>query len=93
MTLHYRNTTDILAQILQSAAEGEGVTKTYLMYKAFLSFEQLKKYLPILTENGLLDYSNGNEQLYKIAEKGMRFLHMYGEIAKYVSIVPEETQS
>jgi predicted transcriptional regulator len=92
MTHSYRNTTDIVAKILESAAEEEGkdVTKTQLMYKAFLSYEQLKHYLPILIESGLLEYSNGNNQFYKVTDKGMKFVSKYEEIAEYMSIMPKE---
>jgi predicted transcriptional regulator len=86
MTHSYRNTTDIVAKILESAAEEEGkdVTKTNIMYKAFLSYEQLKRYLPILIESDLLEYSNENKQIYKVTEKGRKFVSKYDEIAEYM---------
>ncbi len=59
--MKYRSRTDITAQILE-AANG-GVTKTKIMYKAFLSYAQLKEYLTVLIENGLLEYIEG-EQIY-----------------------------
>ena len=53
-----RNRIEIIAQILEVVNEGsdDGVTKTKIMYKAFLNYAQLKEYLTILTENGLLIY-------------------------------------
>ena len=47
-----------LAKILE-AANG-GVTNTKIMYKAFLSYAQLKEYLTVLIENGLLEYIEGS---------------------------------
>ena len=80
--MKYRSRTDITAQILE-AANG-GVTKTKIMYKAFLSYAQLKEYLSVLIENGLLEYIEG-EQIYRTTEKGNRFLKIYNQIGEYVS--------
>jgi predicted transcriptional regulator len=46
------------------------------MYTAFVSFAQLKEYLAILTEGGLLEY-NDKSQTYRTTEKGMVFLRAY----------------
>lgn len=55
--MKYRSRTDIVSQILE-AANG-GATKTKIMYKAYLSYAQLKEYLSVLLENGLLEYQEG----------------------------------
>ena len=80
--MKYRSRTDITAQILE-AANG-GVTKTKIMYKAFLSYAQLKEYLTVLIENGLLEYIEG-EQIYRTTEKSNRFLKIYNQIGEYVA--------
>jgi predicted transcriptional regulator len=80
--MKYRSRTDITAQILE-AANG-GVTKTKIMYKAFLSYAQLKEYLTVLIENGLLEYIEG-EQIYRTTEKGNRFLKIYNQIGENVA--------
>ncbi len=80
--MKYRSRTDITAQILE-AANG-GVTKTKIMYKAFLSYAQLKEYLTVLIENRLLEYIEG-EQIYRTTEKGNRFLKIYNQIGEYVT--------
>ena len=80
--MKYRSRTDITSQILE-AANG-GVTKTKIMYKAFLSYAQLKEYLAVLIENGLLEYIEG-EQIYRTTEKGNRFLKIYNQIGEYVA--------
>ncbi|HYA81978.1 MAG TPA: winged helix-turn-helix domain-containing protein [Candidatus Bathyarchaeia archaeon] len=64
--------------LLLGAANGGGATKTKLMYKAYLSFNQLREYLTLLVENGLIEYEGG--QTYRTTEKGMRVLHLQNEI-------------
>jgi predicted transcriptional regulator len=80
--MKYRSRTDITAQILE-AANG-GVTKTKIMYRAFLSYAQLKEYLSVLVENDLLEYVEG-EQVYKTTDKGNRFLKIYNQIGEFVA--------
>ena len=49
-----RSQTEIVAMILD-AANGEGETKTRIMYFAFLSYNQLNEYLSLLIENNLIE--------------------------------------
>jgi predicted transcriptional regulator len=76
--MKYRSRTDIVVQILD-AASGNGENKTKIMYRAYLSYAQLKEYLSILVSNGLLE-ENGAEKLYKITEKGAKFLKVYEQM-------------
>ncbi len=78
-SLKYRSRTEIVAMILE-AANG-GATKTKIMYKAFLSYAQLREYLAVLIENGLLEYMEGT-QTYKTTAKGLNFLKMHSEIGE-----------
>lgn len=53
-----RSRTEIASQILDSAGRSsddndDGVTKTKIMHKVFLTSAQLKEYLMMLTENDL----------------------------------------
>jgi predicted transcriptional regulator len=52
--MKYRSRSDIIGLILE-AANG-GATKTKIMYKAFLSFAQLREYLSMIAEQGLIEY-------------------------------------
>ena len=79
--MKYRSRTDIVALILE-AANG-GATKTKIMYKAFLSYAQLKEYLAVLIENGLIEYEDGR-QLYRTTEKGIRLLRVYNQVGELV---------
>ena len=75
-----RSRTEIVSNIL-NAANGEGETKTKIMYLAFLSYNQVHEYLSILIENNLIEYIDGT-QTYKTTEKGLHFLKMHNEIRK-----------
>ncbi|MEO9319728.1 MAG: winged helix-turn-helix domain-containing protein [Nitrososphaera sp.] len=80
--MKYRSRTEIVAGILEAAYDG--TTKTKIMYKAFLSYSQLKEYLSVLVENGLLDF-NEAELRYKTSSKGRRFLETYQQMGEMVS--------
>ncbi len=75
--MKYRSRTEIVGNILE-AANGRA-TKTKIMYKAFLSYVQLKEYLSVLTENNLIEYLEGT-QTFKTTEKGLNYLKMHNEI-------------
>jgi predicted transcriptional regulator len=83
----YRSRTEIVAMILE-AANG-GTTKTKIMYKAFLSYAQLREYLSVLIENNLLEYLEGS-QTYKTTEKGLNFLKMHNEIGELLQTTAKE---
>ena len=77
--MKYRGRTEIVGNILASA--NGGATKTKIMYKAFLSYGQLKEYLSILIENNLLEYLDGT-RTFKTTEKGLNFLKMNSEMGE-----------
>jgi predicted transcriptional regulator len=77
--MKYRGRTEIVSNILD-AANGKA-TKTKIMYKAFLSYAQLKEYLSVLIENNLLEYVEGT-QTFRTTEKGLNFLKMNNEIGE-----------
>jgi predicted transcriptional regulator len=85
--MKYRSRTEIVAMILE-AANG-GATKTRIMYKAFLSYAQLREYLSVLIENNLLEYLEGS-QTYKTTEKGLNFLKMHNEIGELLQTSVKE---
>jgi len=80
--MKYRSRTEIVGLILE-AANGGGANKTKIMYKAFLSFAQLREYLTMLQDNGLIEYEGG-KQTYRTTEKGMRLLHIYTRMYELV---------
>jgi predicted transcriptional regulator len=87
--MKYRSRTEIVSMILE-AANG-GATKTRIMYKAFLSYAQLKEYLSVLIENNLLEYLEGS-QTYKTNEKGFNLLKMHNEIGELLRTPMRESR-
>jgi predicted transcriptional regulator len=72
--MKYRSRSEIVGLLLD-AANGGGATKTKLMYKAYLSFNQLREYLTLLVENALIEYEEGM-RTYRTTEKGIRLLQI-----------------
>lgn len=74
--------------ILESATGG-AVTKTKIMYTAFLSYQQLKEYLAILQENDLIEYREG-ERAYRTTSKGMQLLQLSNRIEELTPTITTE---
>jgi predicted transcriptional regulator len=83
--MKYRSRTEIASRILESATGG--ATKTKIMYKAFLSYAQLKEYLTVLEDNGLLAYDKG-ELVYRTTQKGLHFLDITNSLQGMMSGIP-----
>jgi predicted transcriptional regulator len=77
--MQYRDRTDIIREILEVANGAENVTKTKLMYNAFLSWTQVKEYLALLAQRDLVSYDSIT-QTCKTTEKGMRLLQFCNEL-------------
>ena len=72
----YRSRTEIIYNILQTV---RSEVKTKIMYDSFLSYYQVKEYLTILVDYGLLQY-NSDIQKFRITEKGIKFLELCDQI-------------
>jgi predicted transcriptional regulator len=81
-SMRYRSRTDIVYQILEIA--NGSTSKTRIMYGAYLSYTQLKEYLALLIENGLLEQET--EKKYRTTPKGLQFIKSYSQIGQMVSI-------
>jgi predicted transcriptional regulator len=80
----YRNRIDIIAQLLDAASSP--TTKTRMMYKAMLSYEQLKEYLLMLTENELIGYDKPSQR-FTATDKGFQFLNTYEDLSKLIPAI------
>jgi predicted transcriptional regulator len=84
-----RSRYEVIAAILKSAGRDE--TRTKIMYKAMLSNDQCKIYLDSLLHSGLIQGSNsGNKMVYRITQKGNKFLSYYDEMRLLLPVVIEE---
>ena len=74
--------------MLEVAANLDGscgsITKTKIMRKSFISFDQLNEYLSYLLENKLLDYDNKTAE-YKITDNGLKFLKAMDELSHFTT--------
>jgi predicted transcriptional regulator len=82
--MKYRCRNDIIGDILD-AANGGNATRTKVMYKAYLSFGQIKEYLTLLTENNLLSFDS-HTQTFKTTEKGLRLLDAYNKMHDMIKV-------
>lgn len=87
MPVKYRSRADIVADMLEVAKDG--AIKTRIMYRALLSFPQLKEYLELLTENGLMEYREDDRRYYT-TEMGRHYLKMYAEVGRMM--FPKESR-
>jgi predicted transcriptional regulator len=79
-----RDRAEINAMILDIASHGR-VTKTKIMYRAYLSYNKLEEYLNDLEDNELLEYEVG-AQIYRTTEKGKRYLDIHSRMNELISI-------
>jgi predicted transcriptional regulator len=101
-TNEYRSRHAIVALMLRAVkdSQGEGATKTAIMYNSYLSYAQLKEYLSFLLEKGLVDEfpkrtednKSSKKNVYKITERGLRLLQIYQEIEKLVGQIEFQNQ-
>ena len=95
-TKEYRERQEIIALMLSTIknSQGEGATKTSIMYKSYPSYAQLKEYLSLLVEMGLVeeipkqtkDDKSSPKNAYKITGRGLRLLEIPEEIEKLVGL-------
>jgi predicted transcriptional regulator len=85
--MNNRSRTEIVAMILEIA--NGGASKTKIMYNAYLTYNQLKNYLSILTENNLIDYFEGTKT-FKTTEKGLNLLKIHNGMAELLHITAYE---
>jgi predicted transcriptional regulator len=74
-----RSRTELASYILE-AANG-GATKTKIMYKAYLSYAQLKEYLAVLIENGLMTRDVDGDLSIERQARGSSLLGLQGNSA------------
>ena len=71
IAMNYRSRTEVASDILEAAIDG--ATKTKIMYKAFLSYAQLKEYLAMLIQKDLMAHNIEGDK-YRTTNNGVKFL-------------------
>ncbi len=74
---------DIVNTVLESARTG--ISRTKIMYSAYLSYAQTIEYLEFLHGNGLLKYDAGSK-LYRTTEKGLKFLNAASKVNRMMGM-------
>ena len=76
----YRSRLQIIADILTAA--GKGSRKTHIMFRCYLSYKILCKYLDASVEAGLLRVRGSSEPIYVVTDKGRLFLEKFFEYSE-----------
>jgi predicted transcriptional regulator len=71
--MKYRSRSEIIHAILNVAEDG--VTKTRIMYGAYISYAQLVEYLGLLMDRKLLHFDK-KSNYYTLTEKGAHLRHL-----------------
>jgi predicted transcriptional regulator len=85
-----RSRIDIISKILETVNSGI-TTKIKIMYRANLSYEQLKEYLMTLYDMNLLNYDS-DTQTFRTTEKGFRFLEIYNKLDEVLRVEGQQQQ-
>ena len=89
--MKHRSKIEIISQILE-VANGGGVTQSKIMYKAFLSYPQMKEYLMLLVEKNLLLRYDEDTRIFKTTENGLRFLDKCSEMGDMMNKLRQQQQ-
>jgi len=90
-----RNRTEIVIQILEAVIDhgenGDGVTKTTLLYEVLLNSNQLEEYLAGLTAYSLLYYDPAM-RTYNSTKKGLQFLELWYNLSQITDELQQPPQ-
>lgn len=81
ITMENRSRLDLISQILKAASGG--ATRTQIMYRAFLSNQQVKLILSELENKGLVS-NDPKANTYKTTPKGYGFLKLYNRLSEFM---------
>lgn len=79
MVKSYRSKSQLMYEILKVIDGEKDLTKTKIMFQAYLSHSQLKRYLILLTNNKLIR-TNQEKDKYNLTDKGRRFITLSKEL-------------
>ena len=90
--MKYRSRSEIVRSILEAAKVGGGISRTKLMYKSYLAYNQLKEYLETMQEKGLIDY-DVEKRFYRTTEKGIRLSELQNKLEEIAPIMYTNTKN
>lgn len=79
-----RSRLDVIAAILR-VLNDKDASKTRIMYGAYVSYAQIRGYIPSMLASGLLTITNGQHLVYRIKERGIRFLQLYERLNEMIA--------
>ena len=80
--MKHRTKIEIIADILQSIMNDSTLSSSKVMYKAFLTYKQMREYLPFLLQNELIKYGD-KDHTFMITNKGLHFLETYNRLREF----------
>jgi predicted transcriptional regulator len=84
-----RSRTELASSILEAA--NDGANKMKIMYRAFISYSQLKEYLAMLTQNGLIAH-DAEGAMYRTTSNGIKFLESSRQLGELLTPVAPENR-
>lgn len=75
-----RRSKDQLVRIILTICQGDGATKTRIIYDAGLNFNTVKSYLGLLIRKGLIEVVQGDLIRYKTTPRGEKALRCLKEL-------------
>jgi len=87
MVNNRRSEFEIISEILQLSMHGAKTTE--ILYRGYMSYTQMKQYLPFLVEKEILveetvKNGNGNNKIYRTTNKGRDLLHHINKTLMYL---------
>jgi predicted transcriptional regulator len=81
--MKHRSKVEIIADMLETIMADSSMSSSKIMYKAFLSYKQLKEYVPLLLQNELIRHGE-KDRTFMITDKGLYYLEMYNNLPEFV---------
>lgn len=98
--MKYRSRSEIFASILEvTGSRSYGVTKTEIMYHAFIPYAVMQEYLTFMFETGLIEIKEAKEAnkrkkiFFVSTDKGRHLLYLYEQINEMLSITAKKNNA